>query len=221
MGKLDKNVKSNADYDLYIKAKDMYKDIIDTIGKYDDILDHRGYKLFGDTNFIVNKAELHLFGLELRSLGLDIDPKEINIFDWIKFNNENHVVNTSREKYANRIVAWYGDKFNRTISYPRHDVQPNNELLLCIEFPTGAFIFGEHYPDHIFNNFFNSLKTYKPDYSDYENHALYWKIENSAKVFNAYPNLFETYRKQDENESVDNRIAQLEEELLKLKQEKK
>ena len=218
---MKKNIKSESDYNLYIIAKDMYKDIIDTIDKYNDVLDHNGYKLFGDTNYIIRKAELHLFGMELRSLGLDINPKEIDTNDWIVFNINNHVDSTlKKNKTSNRIIAWYGDKYNRSISYPVNGNQPKNELLLCIKFPTGAYIFGEDFPENIFNNFFNSLKAYKPDYADYENKSLFWKIENSEKIFNAYPSIYETYRKQSCRESIDNKIALLEKELSILKQKK-
>jgi hypothetical protein len=217
----DKNIKSKSDYITFIHAENMYKEIIDAIGKYDEILDHNGFKIFGDTNYITEKASLHLFGLKLRVLGLDIDPKQIKSFDWIRFQIDNNVSYYVNKKTDNRIIAWYGNKHNRYISSPKNDIQPKNELLLRIEFPTGAYIFGDNYYPDIFHNLYNSLKAYKPDYEDNQNHTLYWKIEKANKVFNAYPTIFETYKKQYENYSFDKRISELEKEIENLTKQKK
>ena len=66
------------------------------------------------------------------------------------------------------------------------------EELLKISFPTGAYIFGNHYDTEYFEEFYNELLEVEPDYHDRLNNALYYKPDKSKKAWEHYR---ETYKK--------------------------
>lgn len=74
------------------------------------------------------------------------------------------------------------------------DEKPNNEMLLAIQFPTGAYIFGESYDRELFNDFYKELKQYKPKFCDDLNHYLYFDLKNASKIYNEYGNIYKKYR---------------------------
>jgi hypothetical protein len=191
-------------------AKMAYEDILNTFKKYDNLKDHRGKSLIFigivDLPNLEKMAERHLLGLNLRKLGFSVNPEDFINSDYVRFGN-------------NRIFSWYGEKYNRKISWSDDDRQPNNEYLFSIAIPNGAFIFGNHYPEETFKNFFNALLAYKPDFKDTKNSCLYWRITNplAPKVFDEFQNILYTYKEADIELSKAQRIKELEEELELLK----
>jgi len=75
-----------------------------------------------------------------------------------------------------KCVGWWGEKYGRHISWSDDGKQPEDELLLVISFPTGAYIFGDDYPTEFFKEFFQELKTYNPKYTDTTNKTLYFQF---------------------------------------------
>ena len=185
------------------KEQQAYKEILDLVEKYTDIIvfDHRDLK---------NKSDYHLFGLKLKEeYGLDIDPTNIYSLDYNRFGDY-------------RGIGIWDEKLRRTISWlddPKQ-AQPENELLLVISFPTGAYIFGNSsnndYPIELFQQFFNELKTYNPKYSDTMNKSLYWSMENASKIFNEFPNILKKYQDINKIDSKKRAIKKLKEDLEKL-----
>jgi hypothetical protein len=99
---------------------------------YDEILKvvkkHRDICVF-DVSDLERKANIHLFGLKLKEVyGLDIDPKRVDSVDYFRPNDHMY-------------ISWYGEKYKRTISWPVDGRQPEDELLLNICYPIGAYIF--------------------------------------------------------------------------------
>src|SRR5690606_27531527 len=122
------------------ETKKAYKDIFKILNKYKDI------HVF-DIRDLKRESDIHLLEIELReNYGLNIKPNQIRSLDWNKIGE--HI-----------YIAKYGSKYSRTISWSTDGRQPEDELLLCIEFPTGAFIFGygdtfnKEYPTDFFQKF--------------------------------------------------------------------
>jgi len=156
------------------------------------------------------KSEYHLFGIELKEVyGLNINPRDINSLQWLNFGEYSH-------------IGWWGQKYNRTISWPNDGNQPEDELLLAVNFPTGPFIFAfgsvfdQEYPKEFFQRFWNELKSYNPDYIDDHNNCLYWKIGNANKIFNSFDDILERYYQLNKEDKKQREIKKLKEQLSKL-----
>ena len=78
-------------------------------------------------------------------------------------------------------------KGEERISWPDDGRQPEDEYLLVVRFPTGAYIFGDYfnkdYPTDAFNAFFDDLKSYGPKYTDTVNHCLYFTADVAKDVY--------------------------------------
>jgi hypothetical protein len=180
---------------------------------YDEILKvlykHREVCLF-DVDELERKAKIHLYGVELKErYGLDIKPKEVKSLDYNKFGEY-------------KSICWFGEKYNRTISWSVDGRQPEDEMLFTFSFPTGAYIFGcsgfldKDYPVAFFKKFWLELKTYNPDYVDEANKALYWKIENASKMFNDFDSILKKYYKLNEEDIKQRKIQKMKDDLAKL-----
>lgn len=109
--------------------------------------------------------------------------------------------------------------YGRSISWSEGGKQPVDEWLYSVSFGTGAYIFGEDYngQQQLFQDFFEELRTYKPDYEDLHNHCLYWKPENAKEIMSQFKVILNKYRDRNREELKTRKIAKLEEELTKLK----
>lgn len=87
----------------------------------------------------------------------------------------------------------FGVGTNRCISWSDDGEQPGDEWLLSVCFSSGAYIFGDSYPEDLFNEFFQELKSFGPKYCDTVNHHLYFSHENANLVFNSFPEIFKKY----------------------------
>lgn len=187
---------------------------------YDEILkvlyEHKEICVF-DINDLEEKIKKHLFGLELKEIyGLNIDPKEIySINNLICF-----VISADYHNFGNyKVIGQWGEKYKRTISWSFDGRQPENEILLQISFSTGAYIFGNDYPDDFFEKFWLELKTYKPDYIDEANKSLYWKLENAKDVFNNFDTIFKKYNELNKIDFKKRKIEKIKKELEQLEKE--
>lgn len=109
--------------------------------------------------------------------------------------------------------------YGRSISWPEEGKQPVDEWLYQINFSTGAYIFGDDYEGQkkLFQDFFDELRTYKPDYEDLHNDNLYWKIENAKEIMSQFKTIKNKYNDRNQNELKARKIAKMEDELSKLK----
>lgn len=115
-------------------------------------------------------------------------------------------------------VLWFGDDNTRRISYPDvHGEQPKNEWLYVMSFGTGAYMFGDKYPEETFRAFFEELKSFEPKYCDTMNSTLYFTKETAHKVHAAFWNIFKKYKAMVKEEYERQRVKELEAELAKLK----
>lgn len=183
------------------KVKKAYDEILKVLHKNREIC------VF-DVSDLERKAKIHLFGLELKEVyGLNVDPKQINSIDWIRFGDY-------------RTIGLWGEKHRRTISWSVDGRQPKDEMLLQICFPTGAHIFGEDYAVNFFQIFWLELKSFKPDYIDEVNHGLYWRLENAKDVFNLFDETLKKYHELNREDSKQRRIEKMKKELEKLENSK-
>lgn len=174
-----------------------YKEILKVLKKHKDTI------VF-DVDGLEIKAKHHLFGVELKEKhGLNIEPKNIKSLDW----------QILRE---NINIGWWGDKYNRTISWSDDGTQPKDELLLVISFPTGAYIFGGDYPTEFFQRFFLELKSYNPKYIDTANKSLYFCMNNANRIFNEYGAIIKRYREENKEDIKQRKIKKMKDELSKL-----
>ena len=181
----------------YESTKKAYKEILDLIVKHKDICIY-------DIRELEDKADKHLFGLELKEkYGLDIQIEYIMSVDYMNFPDD-------------RTVGRWGEKYRRTISWEDNGKQPKDELLFKLGFCTGAFMFGEDYPRELFKEFFEELKTYKPKYIDSHNYDLYFSMDNAKTIFNKYPSILKKYREKYQKESKQRKIEKLKGELEEL-----
>jgi hypothetical protein len=186
-----------------INAKLAYAEILDAIKKHKDIC------VF-DIQDMEDKAKCHLFAIELKeTYGLDINPKEVHSLQWLKFKEYLH-------------IGWWGEKYNRTISWLDNGKQPEDELLLEISFPTGPYIFAfgsgfnKEYPQEFFQKFWDDLKTYNPDYIDSHNNSLYWRIVNAKNIFNSFDDIMAKYYELNKEDVKQRKIKAIKDELSKL-----
>lgn len=182
------------------KAREVYKEILDLVRNNKDVC-------FYDISDMETKSKKHLFGLELRDkYGLNIDPERIHYTDWHRVDDY-------------RFIGWYGEKYQRTISWEDNGKQPEDELLLVIQFPTGAYIFSDDYPVELFKEFWMELKSYEPKYVDTHNNGLFFAIDDASKVFNEFENIYEKYQDKNREEWKMRKAQKLREELDKLEKE--
>lgn len=183
------------------KVKKAYDEILKVLHK------HREVCVF-DVSDLERKAKIHLFGLELKEVyGLNIDPKQVNSIDWIRFGDY-------------RAIGLWGEKHRRTISWSVDGRQPEDEMLLKIYFPTGAYIFGEDYAVNFFQKFWLELKSFKPDYIDEANHSLYWRLDNAKDVFNLFDETLKKYYELNREDAKQRRIEKMKKELEQLENSK-
>ena len=185
-------------------TKKAYNEILKAIKKHKDIC------VF-DIENLEAKSKLHLLGLELKeTYGLNIDPKDVRDYGWIDCGEH-------------RKIGWFGEKYSRTISWSDDDKQPTDERLVCLKFPTGAFIFGDgglfdkDYPTKFFHKFWMELISFNPDYRDSHNHCLYWKIENAKEIFNSFNDILKKYYDLNKEDIKQRRIERMEADLANLK----
>ena len=182
-------------------AKKAYSEILELIKTHKDIC------LF-DIDDLERKSSYHLFGIKLKeTYGFNVEPKSITSLGWIKLQDHIH-------------IAKFGKNTGRPISWSDNGKQPMDELLMLINFPTGAYIFGEDYPTVIFEEFFKELKTYGPKYADTQNNGLYFSMDNAGIIFNEYKNIFQRYKEMYRGGAKQRQIEKLKEDLEKLQNSK-
>jgi hypothetical protein len=179
------------------KTKKAYDEVLETINKHRDILVY-------DYRDLEEKSKKHLFGIELKEkYGLNIEPKDVHSLDFVRFSDD-------------RMVTWFGDKYNRTISWEDEGRQPEDELLFTVSFGTGAYIFGDDYPVELFKEFFLELKSYSPKYIDTVNKCLYFSMDNAKEIFNKYPEILKKWHEKNKEDAKERKIKKLKDELEKL-----
>lgn len=110
-------------------------------------------------------------------------------------------------------------KEGKSISWSDDGRQPSNEWLYIISFSTGAYYFGDHYPEETFNEFFNELKEYNPKYSDTRNRTLYFSPENAITIHAVFEDIVKKYAELSAEEYKKQKAEKLRKELEELENE--
>lgn len=196
------------------EIKKAYKDILEVCKKYSKIGD---VYHFEDIKEMISKAKDHLLIIEWEEkygIKLDHDHRPnsynyIRINDWMSFVHYDNA-KAEKESGSGRFISWSDD-----------DRQPENEWLLDISFSTGAYIFGDDYKgqEKLFQDFFNELKTYKPDFIDSHNSALYWKLKNAKDIYSNFMVIKNKYHERNRSEFNKRKAERLKAELEKLNKE--
>lgn len=190
------------DKNSYKNIKKAYEEILSVINKHKD-------SVVFDYDDLESKSERHLFGIELKErYGFNVNPKNISSLDFIRFSDF-------------MCLGWYGNKYNRTISWEDNGKQPKDELLLELNFSTGAYIFGniseDDYPTELFQEFFQELKSYKFKYIDSVNKSLYFEMDNAGEIFNEFPKILAKYYEKNKEDYKLREIKRLSKKLEQLK----
>lgn len=114
-----------------------------------------------------------------------------------------------------RLVTWCE---NYSISWPDNGQPEVGEKLLCISFPTGAYILHKEYPKNSFDKMFAEFMTFEPKYWDSHNHGLWFDSSKSKAVFKAFPKLMSKYREEAVEEAKQKAIDKLKAEIAKLEE---
>lgn len=112
-----------------------------------------------------------------------------------------------------QYIAKYGDKHNRTISWPDDGKQPKDEWLFAIRYSTGAYIFGEDYQKETFAQYFDELREFEPKYVDTVNHCLYYTADKAKAVYEKVDDVTKKYRSIAEENRKANKIEALKKQL--------
>ncbi len=115
-----------------------------------------------------------------------------------------------------QYISKYGSKHGRAISWPEDGRQPEDEWLLAIRYPTGAYIFGEDYQQATFNEYFNELREFEPKYVDQANHCLYYTADKAKAVYEKIDEIFKKYRAIAEDNRKAGKIEALKKQLAEL-----
>ena len=173
-----------------------YKEILKVLNKYKS-------DIAFDVDSLEIKAKHHLFGVELvEKYGFNLDPKRIQSTDW--------------QELRENVFIGFWDGERSKVSWSDDGRQPNNEILLCIKYPTGAYIFGGDYPTEFFQKFFLELKKYNPKYIDSAYICLYFSLDNGGEIFNHYDSIVKRYHKENKEDLEQRKIKKMKVELSKL-----
>lgn len=117
-----------------------------------------------------------------------------------------------------QLISYFKAGSGRSISWSEGNKQPVDEWIYSIGFSTGPFIFGEDYEGQkqLFQEFFEEVRTYKPDYEDLHNHCLYWKIENAKEIISQFKVILKKYHDKNREELKERKINKLKAELKSL-----
>ena len=192
-----------------VDIKQAYTDILQVCEKYKDI---EWYE-FADIERMAESCKEHLevirwkeeHGIILKHNSRILNMNYIEVTDNIclsYFNNAKE----EKEKWYWRYISWSDD-----------DTQPNNEWLMNISFPTGAYIFWDHYPKNIFEELFEELNSYWPKFIDTANKCLYFSLDKAWKIQSEYKTILKKYEELSRQEFVRIKKEKLQKELDSLK----
>lgn len=187
------------------QIKQAYTDILQVCEKYKDI---EWYE-FNDIERMSNSCKEHL---EVIRWGEE---------HWIIIKHNTPVLNRNFIEVSDNIFLSYFENaqeekekwYWRYISWSDNDSQPSNEWLMNLSFPTGAYMFWEHYPKDVFEKLFEELKNYWPKFIDTANKNLYYSLDKASKVQSEYKTILKKYEELSKQEFIRIKKEKLQKEL--------
>lgn len=173
---------------------DRHEALLETLEEYSDILD-------GNSDVDVRRELRNTIGFLEVSQEFGIDFGKV-----FGYHHMNFEVNQHTRFMKGAHISWSDDG-----RQPSED-----EYLYVISFPTGAYIFGQHYPTQLFQEFFHELRSYKPKYLDSANKTLYFDSSNAKEIHRDFPKILKKYQDRVKDDYKRIRKEQLEEELRQL-----
>lgn len=182
----------------YNKIEKAYKEVFDVLEKNKDLVKIEASQLFCI-------RDNHLLGIKLSNL--------------LGFENEIYVSDSRYQRIGNlfnfiHYVKW-GE--NMRISWSDDGRQPEiGEELIEYSFSTGPYVLGGHYDTATFQEFFQELKKFEPKYTDTKNCSLYFTLENGAKLFKVFKDLYQKYKDLSHERNIENKRQELLKQLEEL-----
>lgn len=165
----------------------------------------------GTLNEIAVKAKNRIIRYEWQEkYGIELDNScRLAEYDYYKINDYQFI------SYFKDGYDCHKNSYGRSISWSEGGKQPVNEWIYSIGFSTGAYIFGNDYhgQQKLFQDFFEELRTHRPDYEDLHNHCLYWKVENAKEIMSQFNTILEKYQDKNRKELKTRKIEKLKKEL--------
>lgn len=198
--------------------KEAYTDILSVCKKYPEF-NSMYTSTFDDIYKMKNSANDHLLLIDwYEKYGLKIShdskPYSNHYLSMGSYTTFNRFGDAEKDKIqgSGKYIAWSDD-----------GKQPNNEWLFIISFSTGAYIFGQDYDSQrqLFQDFFDELKRYKPDYSDSHNSSLYWRLENTKPIYDSFTTILKRYQDRNTSELKQREADKLRKQLEKLESDLK
>lgn len=165
--------------------------------KHKELLDRYNISFDTDIVYALKRAEL--------SAEFGIDLSNQYGYDWFTLRQDVHL--------------GFMDGVQRTISWSDDGNQPNNEWLLKVSFPSGAYSLDKGYPVSLFQEMFLELKSFEPKYCDTANKSLYFDSTKAKAVFDAYDDIFAKYKGRVDEWKREDRLKKLKAELKALEGE--
>jgi len=186
------------------KKKQAYKDILKAVGKNEDHLSDGYY-----VRDLKEKLEKRIKIQEICEL--------FNISDLAEDSRSPSYIQIEEHT---RVIIHFKEGNGYKIAWSDDDRQPEEEYLYLISFSTGAYIFGntysDFYPQELFQEFFNELKSYEPKYIDTANKSLYFSPEKACIIHEKYKDIFKKYQNRVSDEYKRLKAQKLRNELAKL-----
>jgi len=189
-----------------MNTKKAYQDILDVCSKYSSEL--------GDVKDMEDVARGHLTVIDWEEkYGIKVS-ESFNPCKWDYYRVNDFMMFS----YFKDAKLCKKEGRGRSIGWEDNNKQPEDGWILSIGFSTGAYIFGDDYDEqtNLFQEFFQELKTYNPDFVDSQNHDLYWRIENAKNIYLDFNEILKKYKDKNASELKNRKIKKLKQELESL-----
>ena len=172
--------------------------------------------------YLLSKSDV-LNGTGFESVTPNISSKIKKLTLELEFGFESDVCYTAEYMPVNLLthsanigISYFSDSDKKSISCEDLGRQPENEWLLFVRFPTGAYTFGNNYKAGVFNRFFDELKQFNPKYIDTVNHCLCFDSTTALGFVNNASDIFDKYQVITTEAGKQAKIDKLQAELDKL-----
>ena len=181
----------------------------------------RKRKAYSEILKVLNKHEVEISssdGLDIRSR-LVTQTELLDLEDDFGIKLPKHAANSIYICFDEYRRLHKLDGKNRYISWADCGSNPTGHFYQ-ISFPTGAYIFGNDYPESLFEKFFKELADFGASFIDTRNHSLYFKPPFAKTVHEAFNEIFIKYSQMYDEERIKMKKERLLKELADLDAER-
>ncbi len=138
------------------------------------------------------------------------------MFGGILINQDNIGNSDYCRLYDHVSIGVWGKENRRMLSMSDNGKQPNNEWMLSVCFPSGAYILSKEYVKDVFDDFFNEILKFNAAFVDTTNHNVLFYPKDAKAIYDALPSLITKYRELAQLSAIDAKRERLQKELAEL-----